>query len=145
MSKYVDVALGAQLTSSCDCDQGRNTSWPLGFSNLKTRPLFLRSSQIIVVGFGHSDGIRQSKLTPNRHQSVRAQILKADISLNSKSGSAVEMPNSKSHLRVSNHKITRRAMCQAQKTVTPHFAEKADEMTSTNKDSKTLLDRDLDR
>ncbi|KAM2858057.1 hypothetical protein PS2_002220 [Malus domestica] len=30
-------------------------------------------------------------------------------------------------------------------TVTPHLAEKANEMTSTNKDSKTLLDRDLDR
>ena len=30
-------------------------------------------------------------------------------------------------------------------TVTPHFAEKADEMTSTNKDSEILLDRDLDR
>ncbi|KAM2507958.1 hypothetical protein ACFX1W_030214 [Malus domestica] len=29
--------------------------------------------------------------------------------------------------------------------VTPHFAEKADEMTSTNKDSEILLDRDLDR
>ncbi|KAM2728868.1 hypothetical protein EV1_000316 [Malus domestica] len=29
--------------------------------------------------------------------------------------------------------------------VTPHFAEKVDEMTSTNKDSEILLDRDLDR
>ncbi|KAM1394949.1 hypothetical protein ACFX2F_030936 [Malus domestica] len=34
-------------------------------------------------------------------------------------------------------------MCQA--LVTPHFAEKADEMTFANKDSKILLDRDLDR
>ncbi|KAM2605478.1 hypothetical protein TB2_034279 [Malus domestica] len=99
-SKFVDVALGARLTSaSRDCDQGRNTSRPLGFSNLKTRLLFLRSSRIAVVGFGHSDGIRQSKLTPNRHQS----------------------------------------------TVTPRFAKKANEMTSINKDSEILLDRDLDR
>ncbi|KAM2738732.1 hypothetical protein EV2_032915 [Malus domestica] len=89
-SKFVDVALGARLTSaSCDCDRGRNTSRPLGFSNLKTRLLFLRSSRITVVGFSHSDVIRQSKLTPNRHQSVRAQILKANISLNSERGSAV--------------------------------------------------------
>ena len=29
--------------------------------------------------------------------------------------------------------------------VTPHLAEKANEMTSINKDSKILLDRDLDR
>ena len=29
--------------------------------------------------------------------------------------------------------------------VTPHFAEKANEMTSVGKDSKILLDRDLDR
>ena len=29
--------------------------------------------------------------------------------------------------------------------VTPHFAEKANEMTSAKKDSKILLDRDLDR
>ena len=29
--------------------------------------------------------------------------------------------------------------------VTPHFAEKANEMTSANKDLKILLDRDLDR
>ncbi|TQD91848.1 hypothetical protein C1H46_022558 [Malus baccata] len=44
-SKFVDVALGARLTStSCDYDRGRNTSRPLGFSNLKTRLLFLRSS-----------------------------------------------------------------------------------------------------
>ena len=28
--------------------------------------------------------------------------------------------------------------------VTPHFAEKADEMTSTNKDPEIPLDRDLD-
>ncbi|KAM2660818.1 hypothetical protein EV2_023196 [Malus domestica] len=65
-SKFVDVALGARLTSaSCDCDRGRNTSRPLGFSILKTRLLFLRSSRIAVVGFGHRDVIRQSKLTPN--------------------------------------------------------------------------------
>ncbi|RXH73198.1 hypothetical protein DVH24_012882 [Malus domestica] len=83
--KFVDVALGARPTSaSCDCNRGRNTSRLLGFSNLKTRLLFLRSSQIVVVGFGHSDSICQSKLTPNRYQSVRAQILKANISLNSK-------------------------------------------------------------
>ncbi|KAM1559315.1 hypothetical protein ACFX1Z_002694 [Malus domestica] len=57
--KFVDVVLGAQPTSaSCDCDRGRNTSRPLEFSNLKTRLLFLQSSQIVVVGFGHSDGIR---------------------------------------------------------------------------------------
>ncbi|TQE05256.1 hypothetical protein C1H46_009113 [Malus baccata] len=89
-SKFVDVTLGARLTSaSYDCDRGRNTSRPLGFSNLKTRLLFLRSSRIAVIGFGHSNVIRQSKLTPNRHQSVRAQILKANISFNSERGSAV--------------------------------------------------------
>ena len=89
---FVDVALGARLTStSCDCDRGRNASRPLGFSNLKIRLLFLRSSQIVVVGFGHSGGIRQSKLTPNRHQSVRAQVLKATISFNGERGSAVRM------------------------------------------------------
>ncbi|KAM2059204.1 hypothetical protein ACFX16_031693 [Malus domestica] len=72
-SKFVNVALGARLTStSCDCGRGKNTSRPLGFSNLKTRLLFLRSSRIVVVRFGHSDGIRQSKISPNRHQSVRA-------------------------------------------------------------------------
>ncbi|KAM2117024.1 hypothetical protein ACFX1R_010630 [Malus domestica] len=64
--KFVDVALGARLTSaSCDCGQERNTSRPLGLSNLKTRLLFLRSSRVVVVGFSHSDVIRQSKLTPN--------------------------------------------------------------------------------
>ena len=103
----------------------------------------MRSSQI-VVGFGHSDGIRQSKLSPNRHQSVRAQILKADISFDNKRGSAVRMPNSKSHLRVSNHKQLGVAT-PSLVTVTPHFAEEASEMTSANKDSKVLLDRDLDR
>ncbi|KAM1677543.1 hypothetical protein PS2_037429 [Malus domestica] len=72
-SKFVDVALGARLTpASCDCDRGMNASRPLGFTNLKTRLLFLRSSRVVVVGFSHSDVIRQSKLTPNRHQSVRA-------------------------------------------------------------------------
>ena len=84
---FVDVALGARLTSaSCDCGRERNTSRPLGLSNLKTRLLFLRSSI---------------------------------------SNSAFNVPNVI--------------------TVTPHFAEKADEMTSTNKDSEILLDRDLDR
>ncbi|TQD83009.1 hypothetical protein C1H46_031442 [Malus baccata] len=145
-SKFVDVALGAQLTSaSCNCDRGRNTSRPLGFSNLKTRLLFLQSSQIVVVRFSHSDVIRQSKLTPNRHQSVRAQILKPNISFESECVSAVRMPNSKSHLGVSNHKITRRAMRRARYTVTPHFAEEANEMTSINKDPEILLDRDLNR
>ena len=77
----------ALLTSaSCDCGRERNTSRPLGLSNLKTRLLFLRSSI---------------------------------------SNSAFNVPNVI--------------------TVTPHFAEKADEMTSTNKDLETLLDRDLDR
>ncbi|KAM1640691.1 hypothetical protein ACFXTI_010574 [Malus domestica] len=58
-SKFVDVALGARLTpASCDCDRGRNASRPLGFSNLKTRLLFLRSSRVVVVGFSHSDVIR---------------------------------------------------------------------------------------
>ncbi|KAM1217100.1 hypothetical protein ACFX2J_013318 [Malus domestica] len=128
-SKFVDVTLGARLTStSCDCDRGRNASRPLGFSNLKT-----------------SDVIRQSKLSPNRHQSVRAQILKTDISLDGERGSAVRMPNSKSYLGVSNHKTTRHAMRRARYTVTPHFAEKANEMTSINKDPEILLDRDLDR
>ncbi|KAM1563139.1 hypothetical protein ACFX1X_038126 [Malus domestica] len=145
-SKFIDVALGARLTpASCDCDRGRNASQPLGFTNLKTRLLFLRSSRVIVVGFSHSDVIRQSKVTPNIHQSVRAQILKANISFNSERGSAVRMPNSKSHLGVSNHKITRHAMRRARYTVTPHFAEEANEMTSINKDPEMLLDRDLDR
>ncbi|KAM1863355.1 hypothetical protein ACFX14_003717 [Malus domestica] len=77
----------ALLTSaSCDCGRERNTSRPLGLSNLKTRLLFLRSSI---------------------------------------SNSAFNVPNVI--------------------TVTPHFAEKVDEMTSTNKDLETLLDRDLDR
>ena len=90
MSKFVDVALGARLTSaSCNCGREMNTSRPLGLSNLKTRLLFLRSSQIAVVRFGHSDVIRQSKLSPNQHQSIRAQILKANISLNSERGSIV--------------------------------------------------------
>ncbi|KAM2894214.1 hypothetical protein FF1_009476 [Malus domestica] len=145
-SKFVDIALGARLTPApCDCDRGRNTSRPLGFSNLKTRLLFLRSSRVVVVGFSHSDVIRQSKLTPNRHQSVRAQILKANISFNGERGSTVRMPNSKSHLGISNHKITRRAMRRARYTVTPHFAEEANKMTSINKDLEILLDRDLDR
>ncbi|KAM1224309.1 hypothetical protein ACFX2G_044187 [Malus domestica] len=145
-SKFVDVALGARLTStSCDCDRGRNASRPLGFSNLKTRLLFLRSSRVVVVRFSHSDVIRQSKLTPNRHQNVKAQILKANISFNGKRGSAVRMPNSKSHLGISNHKITRHAKRRARYTVTPHFAKKANEMTSINKDPEILLDRDLDR
>ncbi|KAM1356207.1 hypothetical protein PS2_030096 [Malus domestica] len=140
-SKFVDVALGARLTpASCDCDRGRNASWPLGFSNLKTRLLFLRSSRVVVIGVSHSDVIRQSKLTPNRHQSVRAQILKTDISLDGERGSAVRMPNSKSHLGIFNHKITRRAKRRARYTVTPHFVEKANEMTSINKDSEILLD-----
>ncbi|KAM1650857.1 hypothetical protein ACFX15_003290 [Malus domestica] len=76
----------ALLTSaSYDCGRERNTSRPLGLSNLKTRLLFLRSSI---------------------------------------SNSAFNVPNVI--------------------IVTPHFAEKADEMTSTNKGSETLLDRDLD-
>ena len=29
--------------------------------------------------------------------------------------------------------------------VTPHFTEKADKMTSSNKDSEILVDRDLDK
>ncbi|KAM2708802.1 hypothetical protein EV2_046559 [Malus domestica] len=77
----------ALLTSaSCDCGRERNTSRPLGLSNLKRRLLFLRSSI---------------------------------------SDSAFNVPNVI--------------------TVTPHFAEKANEMTSTNKDSEILLDRDWDR
>ncbi|KAM1684001.1 hypothetical protein ACFXTN_032114 [Malus domestica] len=44
-SKFLDVALGARLTSaSYDCGRERNASRPLGLSNLKTRLLFLRSS-----------------------------------------------------------------------------------------------------
>ncbi|KAM1010267.1 hypothetical protein ACFX2C_045764 [Malus domestica] len=145
-SKFVDVAWGARLTpASCDCDRGMNASRPLRFSNLKTRLLFLRSSRVVVIGFSHSDVIRQSKLTPNRHQSVRAQILKANISFNGERGSVVQMPNSKSHLGVSNYKITRRAMHRARYTVTPHFTDEANEMTSINKDSEILIDRDLDR
>ncbi|KAM2835103.1 hypothetical protein PS2_032066 [Malus domestica] len=86
-SKFVDVALG-RATDFCvlRLRSERNTSRPLGLSNLKTRLLFLRSSI---------------------------------------SNSTFNVPNVI--------------------TVTPHFAEKADEMTSTNKDLETLLDRDLDR
>ena len=81
----------------------------------------------------------------NRDQTIWAQVLKRDVCLDGKRSSAVEMPNLETYLRVSNHKITWRPVRRATQFVTPDYAEKASKVTSTNKGSKTLLGRDLDR
>ncbi|RXH95482.1 hypothetical protein DVH24_007982 [Malus domestica] len=67
------------------------------YKNLKTRLLVLQSSRIISTRFSHGDYIRKSIGTPNWHQTIRTQVLKKDVCLNGECGSAVRMPNSKTH------------------------------------------------
>ncbi|RXH87425.1 hypothetical protein DVH24_034325 [Malus domestica] len=102
------------VCGECQLD---DRAWPRAadFLILRLRPrkkhvsafglLVLRSSQIDGIGFGHSDYIRKSISTPNRHQSIGAHILKTDICLDGKRGLVIRMPNSKTYFTLSYFRV----------------------------------------